>query len=429
VTDPYAPDHGDDSYDVRHCELDLACSLASNRLEGTARVHVVANEELSSVAFDLAHLRVSRVSIGGHAVRWSHRGAKLRVALAQPIGPGGELVLDIRYGGNPRSVSSPCGPLGWEELTDGVIVASQPTGAGSWFPCNDRPSAKSSFAITVTVDAGYYVVANGALRTTRRSGSTTTWSYEQAEPTPPYLLSLHIGRYEERLVTSGPVVIRSIAPRARWGAVNRAFANLPAMMAAFVERFGPYPFAAGYQVVVCDESLEVPVEAQGQAAFGVNHLDGTHERLIAHELAHQWFGNSVTAAMWRDIWLHEGFACYAEWLWSEASGDRPAADHAREHHGRLRRLPQDLVIGDPGPDDMFDDRVYKRGALAVHAVRVELGDAAFFDLLRSWTAANRHGVVTTDDFVAAASAAAGRSLTDLLDRWLAVRELPPLTDA
>ena len=115
------------------------------------------------------------------------------------------------------------------------------------------------------------------------------------------------------------------------------------------------------------------------------------ERLIAHELAHQWFGNSVTARQWRDIWLHEGFACYAEWLWSEHSGGPGADELARHYHEQLREKPQDLLLADPGPRDMFDDRVYKRGALTLHALRGRLGDEKFFALLRDWTTRYRHG--------------------------------------
>jgi aminopeptidase N len=184
-------------------------------------------------------------------------------------------------------------------------------------------------------------------------------------------------------------------------------------------------------VVVTDDQLEIPLEAQGLATFGSNHMEQgwKAQRLIAHELAHQWFGNSLTLRAWRDIWLHEGFACYSEWLWSEFSGGRPAASHAREHWNRLAHLPQDLVLTDPGPDLMFDDRVYKRGALALHSLRLAAGDAMFFELVRSWATVNAHRTVTTGDFVAHVQLQAGHPLARHLDPWLFEKPLPRLEEA
>ena len=150
------------------------------------------------------------------------------------------------------------------------------------------------------------------------------------------------------------------------------------------------------------------------------------ERLIAHELAHQWFGNSVTARRWRDIWLHEGFACYAEWLWSEDSGDQSADELARYHYQRLEDLPQDLLLADPGPQDMFDDRVYKRGALTLHVLRQRISDDNFFALLRDWTTRHRHGTAFTDDFTGLAANYAHQSLRPLWDSWLYSKDLPNL---
>ena len=112
-------------------------------------------------------------------------------------------------------------------------------------------------------------------------------------------------------------------------------------------------------------------------------------------MSHQWFGNSLTLGQWRDIWLHEGFACYAEWLWSEESGKDSAHERAVEHWDRLASLDQDLVLGDPGPELMFDDRVYKRGALLLHALRLTLGDDAFFELLTAWVTEHAHSTVST----------------------------------
>uniref|UniRef100_UPI00138B18F6 M1 family metallopeptidase n=1 Tax=Arthrobacter sp. Br18 TaxID=1312954 RepID=UPI00138B18F6 len=258
-----------------------------------------------------------------------------------------------------------------------------------------------------------------------------------------YLATVQIGRYSlvplndpaqpvDLPIRSGPrrpgtpVPQYAAVPPALVPAARTALARQRDMMTAFEEHFGPYPFPQ-YLVVVADDELEIPLEAQTLSILGRNHLDEgwDAQRLIAHELAHQWFGNSLTISRWQDIWLQEGFACYAEWLWSEASGGVSADDHASSVHQRLTRLPQDLVIGDPGAADMFDDRVYKRGALALHALRAAAGDEAFFALLRDWVAEFRLASVTTGDFLACA----GRNLPDVdagavLAPWLFTGSLP-----
>ena len=214
---------------------------------------------------------------------------------------------------------------------------------------------------------------------------------------------------------------------ARVGVVGEPNGRQHEIMTALEGIFGPYPFRE-YMVVVADDDLDDPIEAQGMAVFGRNHLDGrrTHERLVAHELAHQWFGNSLTVADWRHIWLNEGFATYAEWLWSAASGGPPADAHAAEWHARLATRAATIVLTDPGVDRMFDPAVYKRGALTLHALRTRIGDPSFFALLRSWVAEHRHGTVTTADFREHARRFAGGPIDDLLTVWLDRPALPPL---
>lgn len=426
AVDPYVPERGSADWAPTGYDLEVACTVASNRLTGRARIGVVPHRPVDHLAFDLAGLRVSKVTVDGRPARWRHRGAKLHVQPATALDAGREVTVEIRYGGTPGPVGSPWGPVGWEELTDGILVAAQPSGACTWFPCNDLAAAKAPFRVAVTAPAAYLALSSGALVARRTHGSTTTWVYDQPEPTSPYLVALHVGRYRTHVLAEGPVPVRGVvAPRHR-AAFDAAFARLPAMVDCFVARFGPYPFSAGYTAAVCSEPLEIPLEAQGQAVFGTNHLGRGGERLIAHELAHQWFGNSVTAARWRDVWLHEGFACYAEWVWSECSGGPAAAALAAEHHARLARRPQDLLLGHPGPVDLFDDRVYKRGALTLHALRCSLGDDAFWDLLRRWTSGRRHGVASSADFEALAVEVAGRSLDAVFDPWLRQLPLPAL---
>jgi aminopeptidase N len=433
--DPYFPAHGDPAYRVTRYELEIGYRPRTNRLEGCARLTAVARQPLASFALDLGDLQVSRVSVDGQLVRYTHRAGKLRVRPASPVAADGTFTVEVRYGGVPRPVRSPWGGLGWDELTDGALVASQPIGAPSWYPCNDRPADKAAYRIAVTVPHEYTAVANGALIARTRNARATTWVYDQPAPTSSYLVSVQVGQYETVTLARGPVPQTAAVPARLVGQFKTDFGRQPQMMRLFEELYGPYPFGE-YVVVVADDELDVPVEAQGMSVFGRNHLDGRRgsERLVAHELSHQWFGNSVTVADWRHIWLNEGFAKYAEWVWSERSGGLPAVEYAAESYFYLRDQPQSLILADPGRADMFDDRLYRRGGLALHALRVELGDAAFFALIKEWATANRHGVVGTDQFIAAARRHGAqaletrqpgtRSLDSLFGAWLYRGTLP-----
>lgn len=426
--DPYLPQNGNFGYTVSRYELDLEYKVAINRLSGTATITAVTVAELGEFTLDLSSaLSVSRVSVNGkRAARFGCRGGKLRVALESKLPAGAAMSVVVRYGGSPKPLRTLWGDVGFEELTDGALVAGQPNGAASWFPCNDHPSAKAAFRIQISTESGYRAIANGKLVSSRARASQTVWTYEQPEPTSTYLVTLQIGVYEAIRLTRTPVPIRAALPQRLQDNFDHDFARQPDMMELFIELFGPYPLADGYTVVVTDDALEIPLEAQGISIFGANHCTGTRasERLIAHELAHQWFGNSVTARRWRDIWLHEGFASYAEWLWSERSGGSSTAALARYHLGQLRQKPQDLLLADPGPRDMFDDRVYKRGALTLHALRGQLGDENFFALLKDWTTRYRHGNASTEDFTGLAANYSGESLRPLWEAWLFSTEVP-----
>jgi aminopeptidase N len=433
--DPYRPAHGSDTFHVEHYDLDLTYRVAANRLSGTATLRLRTLERLSEISLDLNGFAVESVTVTGARLgRYRHRARKLVVRLADDAAAGAELHVSVRYGGNPRPVPSPWGPLGWEELEDGALVASQPTGASSWFPCNDHPADKATYRTSLTVDSPYFVLAHGELTGRRVRAATTTWVYEERHPTSAYLATVQIGPYEELSLGTSPVPQRAVLPPSLKKLARRQLAHHGKIMRTFTRLFGPYPFA-GYSLVVTADDLEIPVEAQGVSIFGANHLtDDDGERLVPHELAHQWFGNSVSVSSWQHIWLNEGFACYAEWLWSEAAGDASAADLARTWHARLAVLAQDLVLADPGPENIFDDRVYKRGALTLHALRSVLGDETFFDLVRDWTARHRYGAVDTDDFrdlvEEHAARAGGEPLAArsaaLLTRWLDSAELPAL---
>ncbi|GAA0911933.1 M1 family metallopeptidase [Nonomuraea longicatena] len=420
----YFPSRGDSGFAVEHYDLDLDYKPGPNRLEGTARLRAVAAEPLTRVQLDLGPFRIGQVRLNGKQARYTHRADKLRIAPGGLLPEGRRFTVEVRYTGNPRPVPSPWGGLGWEQLDDGALVASQPVGASSWFPCNDRPSDKASYRVAVTTAAPYTVVCNGEPVATRRTGARTTWEYASPEPMAAYLASVQVGHYRFADLP-GEVPQRLAAPAALLRRARSGLARQDAMMRTFTGWFGDYPFGR-YTVVVTEDRLEIPVEAQGMSVFGANHLGPADERLVAHELAHQWFGNSLTLAHWRDIWLHEGFAAYAEWIWSEESGRESAEAHARRWHTRLGGRPRDFVLADPGVRLMFDDRVYKRGALTLHALRRVLGDPAFRALLRNWADAYRHGVVTTGRFTDLAERYSPRPLEEFFLRWLYREPLPPL---
>ena len=237
----------------------------------------------------------------------------------------------------------PDGPTGWEELTDGVLVAAQPHGAPTWFPCNDRMADKATYRVTVRTEPGYRVVSNGTLAAQRRVGRRVEWVHEQSEPMSTYLATLQIGRYVLEHQPGGATPSALAAHPARMPSARVAFADQPRMLETFSALFGPYPFDAVHGGRH-RRRLEIPLESQTLSAFGTNHLSRIwdNQRLIAHELAHQWFGNTVTAASLRDIWLHEGFACYAEWLWSEAL-------RAHDRAGGGRAAPRPPRAAAPGP--------------------------------------------------------------------------------
>ncbi len=425
--DPYLPQHGNGGYVVRHYDLDLDYRITTNRLSARATVTAVATQRLARFSMDLADLRVRGVVVNGVAARYSHQSGKLRIRPAAELPAGAGFTVEVRYSGSPRPVASRWGDIGWDELTDGVLVASQPIGAPSWFPCDDHPSAKATYRVTLTTASVYTVLVTGNLVSKYVSAGTTTWVYSRPQPTASYLMSVQIGRYDRVVLAAGAVPQVAEVPLWLHGAAEFDFARQGEIMVALQRLFGPYPFE-NYVLVVTADELDDPVEAQGMSIFGANHVDGrrTHERLVVHELAHQWFGNSLTVADWRHIWLNEGFATYAEWLWSEISGGEPAQAHALRWHARIAAKGGDLRVADPGVARMFDERVYKRGALTLHALRQAVGDDTFFPLLRAWTAGHRHGTVTTEQFTALAEQLAGRSLDTVFTPWLRTTRLPAL---
>ncbi|MDP1806904.1 MAG: M1 family aminopeptidase, partial [Acidimicrobiales bacterium] len=246
---------------------------------------------------------------------------------------------------------------------------------------------------------------------------TRSWTYEAHDPMASYLVQLAIGDYE--LVDAGmvgEVVIRHAFHRSIADDARRAVAGTADMLRLLTELYGPYPFGS-YGVVAVDEDLGFALETQTLTIIGsdVARQGRGADILLLHELAHQWVGNAVSPATWRDIWLNEGFATYAEWLYTERTGGGSAASQARQYAG----IPVlDLPPGDPGSAELFAPAVYVRGGMTLQALRERVGDDAFFQVLRRWVDDHRDGSASTDDFVGLAEEVSGQDLEALFDAWL-----------
>jgi aminopeptidase N len=426
--DPYYPDVGNGGYDVDRYVLDITWAPGEDEIDGTTRVEATANERLASFNLDLVGLDVADVTVDGEPAEVAREGEReLVVTPATPIERDATFTTEVTYAGTPEPLpvrADLFGP-GWFDDGEEVYVLAEPDGAATFFPVNDHPSDKAAYELRITVPDGLEVAANGRLaeRVPAEGGGATTWVYDAPDPMASYLVQIVIGELEF-VEEEGPggLPIRHAFDTDVAAGAEPATARTGEMIDVFDDLFGPYPFVA-YGTVVVDEQLGLALETQTLSIFGPDTI--AEEFILAHELAHQWFGNHVSPATWRDIWLNEGFAVYAQWLWDERTGQATADEAARAvaAEGGL-----DLPPGDPGPDRLFDVSVYYRGAITLHVLRHELGDDAFFGLLRTWVEEHGGGSATTADFEALAAEVAGRDLSDLFDAWLRAPQMPDLAD-
>lgn len=329
--DPYYPDLGNTGYHAEHYTLDLNVDPVRGTLAGTAQIQARSTRPLSSFSLDLAGLTVRQVTVGGMPAAASRAQDKLVVTPAHPIPARRDFAVSVVYQGTPQPIADPSGDstgaalVGWHHDGDEVYVASETAGARTWYPVNDTPGDKAGYTFRITVPAGYTAVANGLPTARTGTSTTTTFTWQSSAPMASYLATLEVGRFVQ-LAATGPhgLPVLSYAPAGLAAQTRSTFAGLPDMISYFEAILGPYPFqAAG--VTVVSPAFRWSLETQTRPLYGSQILTlppDVAQEGISHELAHQWFGDSLTPARWSDIWLNEGFATYLSWLWLEHHGDR-----------------------------------------------------------------------------------------------------------
>jgi aminopeptidase N len=325
-------------------------------------------------------------------------------------------------------------PYGFLHTDDGAFQGDEPNAASTWFPVSDHPLDKARYTLRVSVPRGLSVVANGTLKYHLDLGGHSLWVWDEPLPMASYLVTADIGRWNVRQGrTPGGIpeyvavdpVLPDVTTTERGVTTTRTatdfFYEYSARAAdLWSKKFGPYPFdvvgAIADNATYNGTPLGFSLETQTKPVYSAVRSSNT----IAHELAHQWFGDSVSVKTWKHIWLNEGFASFSEFLWGEETGARTAheqflIDYARPAESAF----WNVVIADPQRDTMFASAVYRRGGMTLQALREKIGnDDTFFRILKTWTAKYRYGNATTEDFIALSERISGLDLDDFFRVWL-----------
>ncbi|CAM06075.1 peptidase M1-like protein [Saccharopolyspora erythraea NRRL 2338] len=422
VGDDYFPGYGNGGYDVSHYDVQVRYRPADDYLQGTTTIVAKPTQNLTAFNLDFA-LKVKSVLVNGQRAQFEHDGLELTVTPPRTLPQGSLATFVVEYDGVPSTVEAG-GIKPWIRTADGALAIGQPEISSWWFPGNDHPRDKATFDIAVTVPDGTEVLANGVNTGKSSLAGQTTWQWRTTKPTATYLAFMAVGQYE---ISTKPgafgqpfVTAYSDKLGEYEGAAKASIERTPEVVEFLSGLFGEYPFEAQGGVAT-SEGMSFALENQTRPTY--SHLffrRGANMSVVVHEIAHQWFGDSISVDTWRNIWLNEGFASYAEWLWSEAQGTG-TAQQLFDHY--YSSTPADdpfwqVKPGDPGAANVFHGAVYDRGAMTLHALRNVVGDAALLDITRTWVAEKRYQTGTIEEFIELAEQRSGKQLDEFFEAWL-----------
>ncbi|MBL0058338.1 MAG: M1 family metallopeptidase [Elusimicrobia bacterium] len=428
----YAPDR---TFDTEHIRLDLRLDIPGQRLRGVCTTTLRALADgADRMVFDAVHFGIGSVRSRGRALRFDYDDKKLTVHLPSPVRRGARLDIAVEY-----KVTRPKLGLyfirpdrGYPKKPVQVWTQGEDEYARYWFPCHDAPQDRTTTEMIVRVPRGFTAVSNGRLVRKSSRGRDTLFHWKQEIPHATYLVTLAVGEFAEiKDLWRGKPVLYYV-PKGREEDARRAFGKTPKMMEFFSKKIGvPYAYPKYAQVAAVDfiyGGME-NTSATTQTALTLHderaHLDFSSDPLVAHELAHQWFGDLLTCRDWSHAWLNESFATYFEALFTEH--DKGADEFAvelyqngeiyfEEDRDHYRRAIVTKVYQQPS--DLFDRHLYEKGSRVLHMVRGLLGDRDFWKAIGIYVRENRGKVVETRQLLDAIEKATGKNLSKFFDQWV-----------
>jgi aminopeptidase N len=431
--------------DARHLKLEIRLDAARGAVVGRATETLRSTGVTSSVELEADEMDVTSVrDATGRALPFEVSPPLLRITLPRPLPAGQETTVAIDYTATPRRGLHFLGPSRERpHLARQVWTQSWPREARYWFPCPPDPTDKVTSEIDLDAPASYEAVANGILAGSRSAAGRRVWRWTMDEPIPTYLIGFVAGEYEvvRSQAATPPVSLAYLVYRGRGADARKTFGKTPEILRFFSSLLDfPYPFPTYSQAVVADfpyEGMENPTATMLSDAALLDdrtRLDTSSDAVIAHEAAHQWWGDIVTPRGGRDLWLSEGLSTYFDRLWQEHDAGAEAASYRRlldrdavlaaDGGGRGARA---VVFEDPqDPAAALGVGVYQRSALVLDLLRRSLGEDAFWSGLRSYLRRFAFETADTADFRRALESASGRDLGPFFDHWLLTAGVPTI---
>lgn len=417
-------------FDVHFYRLNLDIHPESSFLQGSVAIAGVSlTPGLERLEIDLySNMVVESVLQNGVSLNFQRSGNRVDIQLPTPLQDGEFFSMEILYHGNPQAAG--LGAFNWSEYqgVPRIWTLSEPYGAPAWWPCKDDPADKAdSVFLNITVPDNLVAASNGLLRAvTPASGNRQTWSWETRYPMSTYLVFVAIADYAQFsdyyiTLSGGAMPIQYYVFPELLTAAREEFAVTKEMLAAFAALFGEYPFV-NEKYGMASVPAGASMEHQTLTTLNTKYITGTGsgQYAIAHELAHQWFGDYITMRRWPHIWLNEGFATYGEALWEEAQKGSEAY-HEYINGKDIGYFEGALFVEDTTDvRALFSVTVYHKGALVLHMLRGVLGDSLFFAAMKQYATdpALAYGNAVTEDFQRACETVSGRDLNWFFEQWV-----------